>query len=275
MASTDHKHFRESIFGHTLTNRIFAIVVFSFRVWQRNLDSFKRQWRAEAGGFIIEPIVMLSAMTFGLGGFVGSIDGISYGSFVTPGIIVAYAMFHSAFEATYGAYMRMETHRLYDGILTTPVAVEELILGEVVWAATRSVAAGICVLTTGFVLGLVHSWFSLLTIIVAFFVGIIFASLALTLVSKAGSLGTLNNFFTVFITPMFFFSGIFFPLTQMPQIVQTIVSWLPLAQASTLTRHLTTGQLTWGTLIPLLGLLLWTATTVPIAIIMMRRRIIR
>ena len=218
---------------------------------------------------------MLSAMTFGLGGFVGSIDGLSYGSFVTPGIIVGYAMFHSAFEATYGAYMRMDTHRLYDGILTTPVAVEELILGEILWAATRSVAAGFCVLTTGFLLGLVHSWTALLAIVTAFMVGIIFASLALTLVSKAGSLGTLNNFFTVFVTPMFFFSGIFFPLTKMPEAIQLSVAWLPLTQAAAVTRHLTTQQLGWNTLVSLLGLFAWVAVTVPIAIIMMRRRIIR
>ena len=169
----------------------------------------------------------------------------------------------------------METHRLYDGILTTPVAVEELILGEILWAATRSVAAGICVLTTGFVLGLIHSWVALLAIVTAFMVGIIFASLALILVSKAGSLGTLNNFFTVFVTPMFFFSGIFFPLTQMPQAIRLSVAWLPLTQAATVTRHLTTGQLGLNTLSSLIGLFVWITITVPIAVIMMRRRIIQ
>ena len=275
MHSNNNKNLGYRVLGSTMAGKTLATVVFSYRVWQRNFDAFRSQWRAEAGGFIIEPIVMLFAMTFGLGGFIGSIDGISYGSFVTPGIIVGYAMFHSAFEATYGAYMRMDTHRLYDGILTTPVDVEELILGEILWAATRSVAAGICVLTTGFALGLIHSWIALLAIGIAFMVGIIFASLALTLVSKAGSLGTLNNFFTVFVTPMFFFSGIFFPLTQMPQAIQLSVAWLPLTQAATVTRHLTTRQIGWNTLSSLIGLFVWITITVPIAIIMMRRRIIR
>ena len=145
-------------------------------------------WAAEAGGFIVEPFIMLAAMGFGLGGYVGDIQGVSYAAFVAPGILVAYAMFHSSFEATYGAYMRMETHRLFDGIVVTPVSVEELVLGEAVWAATRSALAGISVLLVATIFGLIYSPLALLCIPVAFITGLVFSCLALMLVSVAPSI---------------------------------------------------------------------------------------
>ena len=129
----------------------------AYRVWQRNWDAFVHHWATEAGGVIIEPLVMLAAIGYGLGTYVQSFDGVSYAEFVAPGIMAGYAMFHATFECTYGAYMRMETHRIYDGIIVTPLSVEDVTLGEILWGATRSVltAAAVLVVATGF--GLVSS----------------------------------------------------------------------------------------------------------------------
>ena len=250
-------------------------LLYTYRVWQRNRDVFLHQWAAEAGGFIVEPFIMLAAMGFGLGGYVGDIQGVSYAAFVAPGILVAYAMFHSSFESTYGAYMRMETHRLFDGIVVTPVSVEELVLGEAVWAATRSVLAGISVLLVATIFGLIYSPLALLCIPVAFITGLIFSCLALMLVSVAPSIGTLNNFFTIFVTPMFFFSGIFFPLDSFPTILENIAWVSPLTNAAHVSRGLMLGQLDWSVAISGLVLGLYTTILLPICVVLMRRRLVK
>jgi len=250
-------------------------MLYTFRVWQRNRDAFLHQWGAEFGGFLVEPVIMLTAMGFGLGGYVGDIGGVSYASFVAPGILVAYAMFHSAFESTYGSYMRMETHRIFDGIIVTPVNTRELILGEAMWAATRSVIAGASVLLVAFSFGLVHSPLAIFALFVAFLTGLIFSALALMLVSIAPSIGTLNNFFTIFITPMFFFSGIFFPLDRFPDLLERLTWLFPLTHAAYLSRGLTMGQLDGSMGVSALCLILYAIVLLPAAVKLMRRRLVK
>ena len=250
-------------------------LLYTYRVWQRNRDAFLHQWTAEVGGFLVEPIIMLAAMGFGLGGYVGEIQGVSYASFVAPGILVAYAMFHSAFEATYGSYMRMETHRIFDGIVVTPVNVEEVVLGEVAWAATRSLLAGASVLLIATLFGLIHSPWAILALPVAFLTGLVFAGLALMLVSVAPSIGTLNNFFTIFITPMFFFSGIFFPLERFPDLLERLAWLFPLTHSAYVSRGLTLGQLDWTTALSGLALIAYVVVVLPVAVRLMRRRLVK
>ena len=244
-------------------------MLYTFRVWQRNRDAFLHQWGAEFGGFLVEPVIMLTAMGFGLGGYVGDIGGVSYASFVAPGILVAYAMFHSAFESTYGSYMRMETHRIFDGIIVTPVNTRELILGEAMWAA------GASVLLVAFSFGLVHSPLAIFALFVAFLTGLIFSALALMLVSIAPSIGTLNNFFTIFITPMFFFSGIFFPLDRFPDLLERLTWLFPLTHAAYLSRGLTMGQLDGSMGVSALCLILYAIVLLPAAVKLMRRRLVK
>ena len=250
-------------------------LLYTYRVWQRNRDAFLRQWSAEVGGFLVEPAIMLAAMGFGLGGYVGEIQGVSYASFVAPGVLVAYAMFHAAFEATFGSYMRMETHRIFDGIIVTPVNVEELVLGEAMWAATRSLLAAVSVLLVATLFGLIHSPLALLALPVAFLTGLVFAALALMLVAVAPSIGTLNNFFTVFITPMFFFSGIFFPVERFPDLLERVAWGLPLTYAAHVSRGFTLGEMSWTMALSGLGLVAYAIVTLPLGVWLMRRRLIK
>ena len=100
-----------------------------FRVWQRNLDAFRRAWRFEIGGLFVEPFVLLLGVGFGLGAYISNLgEGISYPHFLAPGVIASYAMFHATFDASYGAYMRMTTHNLYESILFTPLGPEDIVM---------------------------------------------------------------------------------------------------------------------------------------------------
>ena len=244
------------------------------RVWQRNRDVFFRLWHSEAPGAIAEPIIILLAMGVGLGAYVGFVDGQKYIEFIAPGIIASYAMFSASFECTYGSYLRMEYQKTYDAIITTPLNVEDVIAGEIFWGATRSLMTGSIILIIAFAFGLVHSYWAILIPALAFLEGIMFASIAMLFTSLVPAIYSFNYYFTLFITPMFFFSGVFFPLSSFPEIVQTL-SWIaPLTPVVHLTRALVNGEfhpyLLWALLL-IVGL---TVIFFSISLVTMRRRLI-
>lgn len=243
------------------------------RVWQRNRDVFFRLWHSEAPGSIAEPIILLLAMGLGLGAYVGLVDGQRYIEFIAPGIIASYAMFSASFECTYGSYVRMEYQKTYDAIIATPLNVEDVIAGEIFWGATRSLLTGTIILAIATIFQLVHSPWALLIPVLAFLEGLMFASIAILFTSLAPAIYSFNYYFTLFITPMFFFSGVFFPLSSFPEIVQTL-SWIaPLTPVVHLSRALISGEfhidLLWA-LVLIIGL---TALFFSISLVTMRRRL--
>ena len=138
-----------------------------FRVWQRDWDAFRRAWKVEAGGYTVEPFVMLVTLGFGLGHYIGDIDGLTYAQFLAPGVVASYAMFHASFDSTFGAYLRMETHNIYESILFTPLEPADIVFGEILWSATRAALAGVSVVFAAALFGLVNSPLAVLAIVTA------------------------------------------------------------------------------------------------------------
>jgi len=243
------------------------------RVWQRNRDVFFRLWHSEAPGFVLEPIIILVAMGLGLGAYVGLVDGQKYIEFIAPGVIASYAMFSASFECTYGSYVRMEYQRTYDAIIATPLSVEDVTAGEIFWGATRSFMTGTVILVIAVAFQLVHSPWALVIPVLAFLEGIMFASIAILFTSIVPAIYSFNYYFTLFITPMFFFSGVFFPLSSFPPIVQTL-SWIaPLTPVVHLTRALTNGEFHPGLLGALAIIIAVTAVFFSVSLVTMRRRL--
>ena len=213
------------------------------RMWQRNADVFLHLWHTEAPGIVIEPLILLLAMGFGLGAFINTqVNGQSYIEFIVPGIIASYGMFSASFECTYGTFFRMEPQRTFDAIISTPLNVEDVIAGEIFWGATRSLLTGTVVLAVAAAFQLVHSFWALLIPFLSFLGGIMFSSISMLFTSYVPSFYSFNYYFTLFITPMFYFSGVFFPLSSFPKAVQ-IFSWVvPLTPQVNLTRSLVNGQ---------------------------------
>jgi lipooligosaccharide transport system permease protein len=247
----------------------------SVRVWQRNRDVFFKLWRSEVPGFFAEPILVLLAMGVGLGAYVALEDGARYIEFIAPGIIAAYAMFSASFECTYGSFIRMEYQKTYDAIITTPLNIEDVVAGEIFWGATRSLLTSLVVLIVISAFGLVSSPWALLALPIGLLAGIMFASIALFFTSVAPAVYSFNYYFTLFITPMFFFSGVFFPLDEFPQIVQDL-SWIaPLTSATNLTRACVTGNpgdAAWWSLAIMVGFI---AVFFPLALYRMKRRLLK
>ena len=169
----------------------------------------------------------------------------------------------------------METHNIYEAVLFTPLGPKDIVMGEVMWGATRAVVSSTAVLVVAALFGLVDSPMAVLAIPTAYLIGLMIASIAMIVTATATTIGAMNNFFTLFILPMFWVSGIFFPLDRLPDAVRT-ASWaLPLTPAAALVRGLVTGDTSWIMVLWALEMLAFTLVGLWLASIFMRRRLIK
>ncbi|MDD5093269.1 MAG: ABC transporter permease [Dehalococcoidia bacterium] len=247
----------------------------AFHVWQRNRDVFLALAGSEVPGLLAEPLMVLVAMGFGLGAYLGVIDDQSYIEFIAPGIIAGYAMFSAVFECTYGSFVRLDYQRTYDAIISTPLSVEDVVAGEIFWGATRAFITTLAVMIIATMFGLIHSYMALLALPLSLISGLMFASIAFTFTSIVPSISSFNYFFTLFITPMFYFSGIFFPLDEFPSMVRTL-SWIaPLTPVAHATRSLVRGEMDIVVLWSLLLMMAITAIFFCLSLVLMRRRLLK
>lgn len=184
----------------------------AFRVWQRNLTVYTKLYKSSLVLNFIDPILYLAALGLGLGAFIKEINGIPYIEFIAPGIIASSSMFAAVYECTYGTYVRMHYQKTFEAILSTPVNIYELVAGELLWGATKSMLYGITIIIVISVFGLVESSMIIFLIPVLFLCGLIFAQIAIITVAVVPGIDSFNYFYTLFITPMFFFQGSSFPL---------------------------------------------------------------
>lgn len=218
----------------------------SFSVWQRNVKVWGKLAGPSLMGNFGEPFLYLLVLGYGLGQFVGEVEGVSYMAFLASGVICTSAVNSASFEGMYSAYTRMEVQQTWIGMLSTPINVSEVVIGEVMWAATKSLisASAILVVSTG--LGLVESFWALLVLPMAFVTGVCFSSMALLVTSKAKSYDYFLYYTTLVITPMVLLSGVFFPIDTLPSLVQSIAKCLPLYHAISIVRPLMLGgEVSW------------------------------
>lgn len=244
----------------------------AFRVFQRNLSVYKKLYRSSIVLNLVEPILYLIAFGYGFGSLVGEIEGVSYSKFIAPGIIASSTMFASTYESTYGTYVRMQIQRTFDAILSTPVTVNDLILGELLWGAFKSVFYGSIMVFTLLLLGFLDSPKSILSIPVLFLSGLIFSEISIMVTSFVPGVDSFNYFYTLFMTPMFLFSGVFFPVSSLPPALREISDFIPLYHLTSILRAYSYGlcpSLMHFLYLLSMGLLLFFPS-----ILLMRRRIL-
>ncbi|MFQ5794007.1 MAG: ABC transporter permease [Candidatus Bipolaricaulia bacterium] len=254
---------------------IQAVSYRTFFVWRRDFDTFLRLWKTMSWPMFVEPVLFIVAMGFGLGRFVTDIDGLSFLQFIAPGFIATSIMFTTSYECTFGSFVRMEFQRTFDAIIATPVNIEEVIAGDMLWGATRGLFAAVGVTTVISAFGLVQSPWAILIPIVAVLQGLMFASIAMVTTALVPAIDAFTYYFTLGITPMFLFSGVFFPIDRLPETVQWLAWIFPLTHAVNLHRGLALGNVSWG----LLGDFIWIVVAILIAfnvaLALMRRRLIK
>lgn len=247
-----------------------------WKVWMRDFDVFKKTWKVNFFPPLLEPIFYLVALGFGLGQFVQKIEGLSYIQFIAPALVSISIMNSSFFECTYGSFVRMYYQKTFDAIISTPVNIEEVIAAEMLWGATRSLISSSIVICVVAAFGLISSPLLLLIPLVAFFCGLMFSALAMCFTSLAPNIDFFNYPGFLFITPMFLLSGTFFPLTQLPQAMQTFAeAVLPLTHTVNLTRALFLGNLETSLIISLMWIGIVTAIFFILSINLMKRKLIK
>ena len=216
-----------------------------FRFWPvflRNLLVWRKLAIPSLVANIAEPLMWLVAFGYGLGALVGDVtlgeDKVPYILFLASGSICMSAMNAATFEALYSAFSRMHVQKTWDGILNAPMRLDDVLLAEMLWAAFKSLFTITAILGVMFALGITQSWKLLAAWPILWCVGITFSCIALIFNALAKGYDFFTYYFTLFLTPMMFLSGVFFPRDQLPGIVRDISAWLPLTQAIALVRPL-------------------------------------
>jgi lipooligosaccharide transport system permease protein len=212
----------------------------SLRVWQRDADVYFTVWKTEFLPPLLEPILYVFGFGLGLGQLVHEVHyqgrSIRYLDFMAPGVLAVAIMFWAFFETTFSSYVRMYYQKTFDAILATPLLVEDVILGELLWGTTKSVIASTIMLGVLAALGLV-SWPSGLWVLpIAVVGGLLFAAFGLIMTSAVKTISQFNVPMFAFILPMFTFAGTFFPLDVLPKWALAIAWCLPLTHLSVLVR---------------------------------------
>ncbi len=244
------------------------------RVWLRNFWVWKKHIRASLIGNLGQPFLFLVAMGYGLGRNVPEINGLTYLQFIAPGLVASSVMYSAAFEATYGSYTRLATQKTFDAILMTPVTVYDLALGEIVWGATKGLISGLIMLGAIPLFGIVPSPWTPLIIPILFLEGITFSSMGMVMTAKAPNYEFFNYFTSLLITPLFLFSGIFFPTDSLGRIPRIVVDCLPLSSPVELSRALCYGDIHSVTGLRLFVLVAYAIITCVCASILLRKRLI-
>jgi len=244
-------------------------------VVERHRVAQLRTWKVGLTWFLIEPAFVLVAMGSGVGQLVVEIPGHGpYSHFVTPGIIIGMVMFHALFDSAWGVFNRIQQGAL-ETQLTAPVTVTELAAGEALWGGIRGVISTLAIAALAILLG----WFPLAalpgTLLVSFMVGVQFGVVGLCSASASPSMSALTLVFTVLATPLFFFSGSFFPIDVLPGWIQPFAWMAPLTPGVHLARGLAENSLDLSHGLSALYLVTFTLVLFPIAARMMRSRLVK
>jgi len=209
-----------------------------YGVWFRHMRVYTRNLLSNGLPPFLEPLIFLGGIGLGLGHYVEEMNGVPYIEFLAAGLLMTSAMFTAAFECSFGTFIRLEFDKVYDGMLAAPMSVTDLIVGEILWAGTKGLFFSCTVLVIVGSFGLVPFPQSLLTPLVGFLTGVMFATLSLLVSSFVKNINHFNFYFTGLLSPMFFFSGVVFPLENLPPAVRPIAEIVPLTHSVRLVRHL-------------------------------------
>ena len=214
----------------------------AFSVWQRNFTVYTKLYKSSIALNFADPVFYLLGFGLGLGGFINDINGVSYVKFIAPGIIASSSMFACAYECTYGSYVRMTFQKTFEAILATPVNIDDIVMGEMLWGATKSMFYGSIIIIVISIFGLVDSFLIIFSIPVLFVSGLIFAEVSLIFAAIVPGIDSFNYFYTLLMTPLFLFSGIFFPVENFSPILSKIAFSTPLYHVVNICRSFSAGE---------------------------------
>lgn len=229
----------------TMALSLWRAPALSMRWWpvfRRNLLVWRKLAIPSLIGNIAEPLIWLVAFGYGMGALVGQVryegEEVRYILFLASGSICMSAMNAATFEALYSAFSRMHVQKTWDGIMNAPVSLDDVVLAEMLWAGYKAIFTTTAILLVMLALGISHSPKLLVAWLVLAGAGVAFSCIALIFNALARGYDFFTYYFTLFLTPMMFLSGVFFPRDQLPEVIRVASEWLPLTAAVELVRPL-------------------------------------
>jgi lipooligosaccharide transport system permease protein len=211
----------------------------ALRIWQRDLILYRRSWISNLLPNFFSPLLYLLSIGIGVGFYVGTrISGIPYTVYLAPALAANAALNGGVFETTYNVFVKLRWDKVYDAAITTPLEPEDIAAGELMWATTRATIYGVAFMVVMLFLGDLRSPFAVLSLFAFVLIGLVFALIGLIFSSVAPTIDWFSYFFTLFVMPLFLFSGTFFPISRLPAALQTVSWFSPLYHGSEMLRDL-------------------------------------
>jgi lipooligosaccharide transport system permease protein len=247
----------------------------ALRMWQRNATVGRKTVATSLTPRFLEAIAYLAIMGLGLGTYLTTVEGVDYVDFIAPGVAASTVMFGAVIETTYNSFVRIHVRRVVEAVVTTPLSMADVVVGEYLWAATRAVLYGVVFLSVMAAFGLVHSPWALLAPPVFVIGALTFAVLGMAYTAMVRNIEQYNILFTGIITPMFLFGGVFFPFDELPEWAQVVGWCLPLSHLAAATRDLTLGGVDLLTLAHVAALVVLLLVVFPFPAARLRRTLLR
>lgn len=203
----------------------------AWSVWRRNLQVWRRLALPSIMGNLADPLIYLLGLGLGLGALLPQVHGVSYITFLATGTVAFSTMNAATFEALYSGYARAHQQKTWEAIMNAPLSLDDVMVGEILWAATKSLFSGTAILVVICAFGLVSPWNAILVLPLIVLTGLCFAGIGYIATSLAPGYDFFMYWLTLFISPMAMLCGVFFPLEQLPGFIQGAASILPLGHA--------------------------------------------
>ena len=186
----------------------------AFAVCRRNASMYRRTWKMNILPNFFEPLFYLWSIGLGLGAYVSEMAGMGYVQFLVPGLVCVSAMNGASYEATYNVFVRLHYEKMYAAMLTTPIEPEDILVGELLWSLARAGIYGGAFVAVAAAFGFVPWPGGLLVLPVIALSGLLFAAIGLSFTLRIENMDLFSFYFTLFLTPLFLFSDIFFPIAE-------------------------------------------------------------
>jgi lipooligosaccharide transport system permease protein len=245
-------------------------------VWRRNFLVWKKLALPSILGNLADPMLYMLGLGYGLGSLLPQVNGVAYITFLAAGTVCYSTMNSATFEVLYSGFSRMHVQKTWEAIMNAPLLLDDVMLGELAWGASKSLLSGLAILTVIWTLGLQTSfWMSLWVFPVVVLIGLTFSAMGLVMTALSPSYDFFLYYFTLAITPMVLLCGVFYPVSQLPGFLQAVSNWLPLTHAIDVVRPLILGRMPAQLVVHLLALAAWGSVSYWTAVTLIRRRLLK
>jgi len=244
-------------------------------VWFRHYRVYARNLVSNGLPPFLEPLIFLAGVGLGMARYVTTMDNLPYIVFLATGLPITAAMFTAAFECSFATFVRMEFEKVYDGMLAAPITVNNLLVGEILFAGSKSLFFSFSVICVEAAFGVVPVPLSFLLCLVGLLTGLMFASISLFVTLLVSTINHFSFYFTGFLSPMFFFSGVIFPLANLPPVLRPVAEIFPLTHTVRMAREIARGQLTVWFLIDMACVAAFIGVFGSLAVVRLRRKLIQ